>query len=147
MNFKDLKAGHILYIFNKDTMSLTKATIVTVSQPHMENKANSITQLVVDITVNSDGKPITYVTPDTGSITYCAGNMITADKQCLINEIKAIKVQHEQIVNAYESSKEAIEKCDSFISELDDVFREKKENDERLSNLERMVKSLLDKLS
>jgi len=147
MNFKDLKAGAILYILNKDNMALRKGSVISVTQPHIENKSNSITQLVVDVTVNCDGKPITYVMPDSGSITYCEGTIITSDKSCLINEIKAIKAQKQSIIDAYESSKLSIEKCDELISELDDAYREKKEADERLSKLEGMMKALLDKFT
>lgn len=147
MDFKDLKPGGIFYILTKDTMKLDKATIMTVSAPHIENKINSITQLVVDITMNVDGKPVTYVMQDTGNVSYCAGQILTADKLALIGEIKAIKAQHEQILASVDKSTEIVGKCDSLISELDDAFREKKENDERLSKLENMMKTLIDKLS
>lgn len=147
MDFKDLKPGGIFYILTKDNMKLDKATIMTVSAPHIENKMNSLTQLVVDITMNVEGKPVTYVTPDTGVVSYCAGQILTADKTILIGEIKAIKAQHEQILSSVEKSTEVVEKCDSLISDLDDAFREKKENDERLSKLESMMKTLIEKLS
>lgn len=147
MNFKDLKTGATFYILNKEDLELLKATIITVSMPHIENKINSTTQLVVDITLNIDGKPTTYVMPEMGTLTYCGNQILASDKETLISEIKAIKVQNEQILASVDKATEKVSKCDSLISELDDAFREKKENDERLSNLEKMMQTLLDKLS
>lgn len=147
MDFKDLKPGAILYILDKDSNILSKSSVITISQPHIENKSTSVTQLVVDITTNVNGKPVTYVMPDCGSITFCEGQIITSDKLCLINEIKALRTQKQLIVDSYEQAKIDIEKYDVLISELDDVYREKKENDERLSKLENMMKTILDKFT
>lgn len=147
MNFKDLKAGMTFYILSKEGIVLNKAVIMTVSVPHIENKMNSGTQLVVDITLNMDGKPVTYVTPDIGCVTYCANQILTADKEILINEIKAIKTQNEQILASVDKSTEIIGKCDNLIMELDDAFREKKENDERLTKLENMMQLLIEKIT
>lgn len=146
MNFKDLKIGQTLFLFDKNTMSVKKSAITHVTSAHVESQANSLTQLVVDITVNTDGKPVTYVVPDTAVISYCGNTMISSDKDCIINEIKSMKVQNEQIVASVDKCKEIIGQCDNLISELDDAFREKKENDERLNKLESMMQTLLDKL-
>lgn len=147
MNFKDLKTGALFYILNKEDMELKHATVMNVSAPHIENKLNSLTQLVVDITLKVDGKPMTYVMPEMGTVTYCGSQILVSDKETLIGEIKGIKAQNEQILSSVDKATETVAKCDTLISELDDAFREKKINDERLSNLESMVKTLLEKLS
>jgi hypothetical protein len=144
MVFKDLKIGSPFFILKKDEMEIVKSSITNITAPHIENKLNSVTQMVVDITINVDGKPVTYVTPDSSVVTYCGTQLLTADKSVLINEIKAIKTQHEQVLASYDKSKEIVDKCDILISDLDDAFREKKENDERLSKLEMMMQKLLD---
>jgi len=43
----------------------------------------------------------------------------------------------------YQKASENVLKCDNLISELDDVYREKKANDERLAKLEKMMETLL----
>jgi hypothetical protein len=143
MAFKDLKIGGTFYIVNKDSLELKQVKIANITAPHIENKINSLTQMVVDITVDVNGKPITYVVPDNLSITYCGQDMLTYDKTLLIDEIKAIKAINEQTVSMYQKASENVLKCDNLISELDDVYREKKANDERLAKLERMMETLL----
>ena len=80
MAFKDLKIGGTLYILNKDSLELKKIKVTNITVPHIENKVNSLTQMVVDITVDSNGKPVTYVVPDNLSITFCGQEMLTYDK-------------------------------------------------------------------
>jgi len=143
MSFKDLKIGGTFYIVNKDSLELRQVKITNVTPPHIENKINSLTQMVVDITVDANGKPITYVVPDNLSMTYCGQDMLTYDKCLLIDEIKAIKAINEQTVSMYQKASENVLKCDNLISELDDVYREKKANDERLAKLEKMMETLL----
>ena len=143
MAFKDLKIGGAFYIVNKDNLELRQVKITNVTAPHIENKINSLTQMVVDITVDVNGKPVTYVVPDNLSMTYCGQDMLTYDKTLLIDEIKAIKAINEQTVSMYQKASENVLKCDNLISELDDVYREKKANDERLAKLEKMMETLL----
>ena len=68
-------------------------------------------------------------------------------KEYILNEAKAIKSQCEQLLSSIDDTKAKLEKCNKTISELDDVYREKQENDARLSKLEKMMQSLLDKLA
>lgn len=147
MIFKDLKIGSPFYILSKDDISLKTTKISNITAPHIENKMNSMTQMVVDITVELNGKPVTYIVPDSSMVTYCGQEILTSDKSQIISELKSIKSINEQTVSMYSTAKENIVKCDNLISELDDVYREKKANDERLSKLENMMKSILDKFN
>lgn len=146
MAFKDLKIGGTLYILNKDSLELRKVKVTNITVPHIENKVNSLTQMVVDITVDSNGKPVTYVVPDNLSITFCGQEMLTYDKPLLIEEIKATKALNEQTVSMYNKATENISKCDVLISDLDDAYREKKANEERLDRLEKMIEGLIKSL-
>lgn len=146
MAFKDLKIGGTLYILNKDSLELQKVKVTNITVPHIENKVNSLTQMVVDITVDSNGKPVTYVVPDNLSITFCGQEMLTYDKPLLIEEIKATKALNEQTVSMYNKATENISKCDVLISDLDDAYREKKANEERLDRLEKMIEGLIKSL-
>ena len=146
MAFKDLKIGGTLYILNKDSLELKKVKVTNITVPHIENKVNSLTQMVVDITVDSNGKPVTYVVPDNLSITFCGQEMLTYDKSLLIEEIKATKALNEQTVSMYNKATENISKCDVLISDLDDAYREKKANEERLDRLEKMIEGLIKSL-
>lgn len=146
MAFKDLKIGGTLYILNKDSLDLRKVKVTNITVPHIENKVNSLTQMVVDITVDSNGKPVTYVVPDNLSITFCGQEMLTYDKPLLIEEIKATKALNEQTISMYNKATENVSKCDALISELDDAYREKKANEERLDRLEKMIEGLIKSL-
>ena len=147
MTFKELKQGNELFVLNSETVEINRGNITSVSMPHIDAKVNLLSQQVVDVTVLIDGKPITYVAPENATVTYSGSQIISCTKEYMLNEIKAIKSQCEQTLSSIDKTKEKLEKCNEAISELDDVFREKQENDARLNKLEKMMQTLLDKLA
>lgn len=147
MIFKDCKAGNTLFALNRNTVEVKKMLISNVTAPHIESKINNPCQLMVDITVNIDGASTTYVVPEGVCSTLYDCNIISCDKDYLLNEIRGIKGECEHNINTIDETKLKLEKCNIAIADLDDAFREKQQNDARLSKLEAMVQSLLDKLS
>lgn len=147
MVFKDCKVGNTLYALNRNTVAVKKMLISNVTAPHIESKLNNPCQLMVDITVNADGMSMTYVVPEGVCSTLYDCNVISCDKDCLLNEIRGIKGECEHNINTIDETKLKLERCNAAIAELDDAFREKQQNDARLSKLEMMVQSLLDKLN
>ena len=147
MNFRDLKQGNELFIMNRDTIEIKRGNVTNVTAPHVDAKINMPLQQVVDITVLIDGRSVTYVAQEGSSVTYCGSLIISCNKEYILNELKATRTQCEQVLSSVDDTKARMEKCNNAISELDDVFREKQENDARLTKLEKMVQSLLDKLA
>ena len=147
MNFRELKQGNELFVLNRETMEIKRSSITNITAPHLDAKMNMPPQQVVDMTVLIDGKAVTYVAPEGVSVTYCGPQIISCSKEYILNEIKAIKSQCEQTLSSIDDTKLRLEKCDKAIAELDDVFRERQANDARLTKLEKMMQSLLDKLA
>lgn len=147
MNFKDLQKGNELFILNRDTMDVKRGTVTNTTAPHPDSNMPMTLHQVVDITVLVDGKPIVYVAQESASVTYCGSLTISCSKECILNEIKAIKTQCEQVLSSVDDTKIKLDKCNVAISDLDDAFREKQANDARLNKLEKMMQSLLDKLA
>ena len=139
--FKDLRPGNCFYVLDKENAFIQKGTITNVSPPHPEAKMGMGMQQVVDVTVNIEGKTTTYVAPESVSVTYCGPFAISGDKDCILNESRSIQADCEQKIANIGNVKEILSRINVIISDLDDAFREKQENDARLLKLENMIES------
>ena len=98
--------------------------------------------MVVDITIDVDGKSQTYTFKDSNEVSYTGQIMITPNRDNIIREVKQLKSQAEDVLNNVEKSKVTIEKCSSLIADFDPVYKERKQNDERYSKLESEIASI-----
>lgn len=70
MLFKDIKQNYPVYILNKQDLSLTQGKAVQVPFPRMEmNQKTGKTEMVIDITIEANGKTATYVIPESLGLT------------------------------------------------------------------------------
>ena len=91
MLFKDIKQNYPVYILNKQDLSLTQGKAVQVPFPRMEmNQKTGKTEMVVDITIEANGKTATYVIPENLSVTYAGNLILSTDKMSLASEIEAM---------------------------------------------------------
>ena len=92
MLFKDIKQNYPVYILNKQDLSLTQGKAVQVPFPRMEmNQKTGKTEMVIDITIEANGKTATYVIPESLSVTYAGNLILSTDKMSLASEIEAMK--------------------------------------------------------
>lgn len=142
MNFKDLKPGSQIYLFDRDKIDVKTGIVSSVSAPHLEAKIGNPCQLVVDITVNLEGENITYIAQDTVSVTYCGSTTVSCNKDYILNELKGIRSGLEQVICNIDTTKEKKTRCDKAISELDDEYREKQQMESRLQSIEQGQKEM-----
>lgn len=77
--FKDIKQNYPVYILDTQEFSLIQGKATQVSFPRLEmNQKTGKTEMVVDITIEANGKMATYAIPESHSVTYAA-NMAYAD--------------------------------------------------------------------
>lgn len=75
MLFKDIKQNYPVYILNKQDLSLIQGKAVQVPFPRIEmNQKTGKTEMVIDITIEANGKTATYIIPENLSVTY-AGDL------------------------------------------------------------------------
>lgn len=69
--FKDIKQNYPVYILDTQEFSLIQGKATQVSFPRLEmNQKTGKTEMVVDVTIEANGKMATYAIPESHSVTY-----------------------------------------------------------------------------
>lgn len=142
MVFKDVKQNYSVYILNKQDMSITDGKVISVGFPHMDlNSKPAIGQsgMVVDVTIESGEKTATYTIPENLSITYAGDIVLSTDKQGLIYEIESMKSTAEKILESVPKQKEVVEKATALLADINPVYKEKKETEQRFAKIEESI--------
>jgi hypothetical protein len=138
--FKDSKAGYPVYMLDKESMHVQEGRIVNVGQPYIEpakpgQMAPSM-QRIVDVTVEADGKTLTYAIPEMLSVTYAGNMVISTEREDVVREVKAVRQHSVSVIECVDRHKSILEKCDTILAELDVEYKEKRERDSRMDRLE-----------
>lgn len=141
MIFKDIKQGDAIYLFDRNDISVQTGKVTAVGGSHA-GKYNNTFEMVVDITIDVDGKSQTYTFKDSNEVSYTGQIMITPNRDNIIREVKQLKSQAEDVLKNVEKSKVTIEKCSTLIADFDPIYKERKQNDERYSKLESEIASI-----
>ena len=140
MLFKDIKQNYPVYILDKQDLSVIQGKATSVSFPRMDmNPKIGKTEMVVDVTIEVNGKTGTYAIPENLSVTYAGNLVLSTDKQGLSGEIEAMKNNAEQILASVDRQKEILNKASSLLTELNPVYREKQETEKRFGVIETQV--------
>lgn len=152
MQFKDIKQNYPVYILDKQELTYTQGKVVSVSFPRLDtNKMSQMpsvtnpmasTQMVVDVTIEANGKTATYTIPESLAITYTGNLVLSTDKDGISREVEALKASAEQVLASVDHQKEVLEKATSLLAQLSPSYREKKETEERFTKLESSVSDI-----
>lgn len=148
MQFKDLKPGYSVHILDKtDGLKYTQGKAVNVTAiPYLQNNIGAASQLVVDVTVEVDGKTSTYTIPESLETTYTGNLVLSTGKEGILREVEAMKHTSEEALNQVEKHKSIVENASDLMEKLNPAFAEKREAEKRISGIETEVKGLKDML-
>lgn len=148
MIFKDIKSGYPVYILDRGKMEAVTGKVVGVSGPrYMQMQGIQQTQIVVDITIETDGVSQQYAIPESLSVTYSGDLVLSTDREGILREVEALKGKSVDIVNSIDKHKATIESCDRILQEWNPAFAERKKQEERITGLESKVDKISDMLS
>lgn len=145
MNFKDLKQNYPVYILDKQDVRLITGKVTQVSFPRLDNSI--MTQgpkMVVDITIEADNKSATYTIPEDLHVTYAGNLVLSTDKDGLIKEVESMKAAAEQVLSTVDHQKDVLAKASTLLADLNPVFKEKKENEQRFTKIEDSISKIKD---
>lgn len=143
MFFKDIKQNYPVYILNKQDVSFSKGKVTSVSLPHMDNSNPMVIgKSVIDVAIEVDGKSATYTIPENLSIVYAGDIVLSTDRDGIMREVEAMKSSSEQAIKNVERHKMIVEKSTSLLVELNPIFKEKQENEQRLTKMENSIEEL-----
>jgi len=155
MLFKDIKQNYPVYILDKAEMTFQQGKVVSVSLPRMNMQNNTPTAfgqlpqtvMLVDVTIETSGRTATYSIPENLSVTYAGNLVLSTDKDGISREVEAAKNSAEQALKQVEQQRKIVERSTALLSELNPVYREKKETEERFSKIETSVSEMKNMLA
>ena len=143
MTFKDLKQNYPVYILDKDNMVLIPGKVTANSFPRLNNgMINGKTEMVVDVTIEAANASATYTIPENSTITYTKNLVLATDKSLLISEVESMKNQAEDILASVDKHKMVLEKSKDLLVQLNPIYKEKQETDQRFSSIETSIQEM-----
>lgn len=136
MTFKDLRQNYPVYILDKDNMVFISGKVTANSFPRLNNGMNGKTEMVVDVTIEAANASATYTIPENSTITYTKNLVLATDRSLLINEVESMKNQAEEILASVDKHKMVLEKSKDLLVQLNPIYKEKQETDQRFSKIE-----------
>ena len=110
--FKDIKQNYPVYILDTQEFSLIQGKATQVSFPRLEmNQKTGKTEMVVDVTIEANGKMATYAIPESHSVTYAGHLVLSTEKSGLTSEVEAQKANAEQVLASASKAQNIIDKA------------------------------------
>lgn len=126
-------------------MEVKACKVQAVSFPHLDVQQPS-QGMVVDVTLEMDGKVATYVINESASVTYAGNLALAIDQQALCPTIEKMKQDAERILASVEHQKEVLSKADELLASLNPVLKERQQTEQRFRALENNVSSMDEKV-
>lgn len=134
MMFKELKSGYPIYLFDRASVKYEQAKVMSVQQNF---QPSTFGRMEVNVTVQTaDGKQNTYSVTDTEQTAYAGTLLLATTKECVVNEVNALKSNSEEVLSKVEEHKRIVEECGKLLAELDTAFRDQQKTNERLDQME-----------
>lgn len=146
MTFKDLKSGYPIYLLDRTALRYEQGKVMAVGMPHADLQAGNFGKMLIDVTIQADGKQNTYSVSDTEKTAYAGSLLIACEKECVVNEVRAINAQAEEILAKVEASQKTVTGCKALLEELDTTFKDKQETERRFLKLEERFGGIEDKM-
>jgi len=148
MIFREVTQGTQLYVLDRLNVSVGQCSVVSVSQPHFDSKMlGNPPSMVVDVTIDVNGVKKAYVFAEGAEFGTVEGLLLTPNREVVLRELQGIKGQAESALKMVDRQKEIIAKCDSIISDMDPVAKERQAMETRISSLEKTNQEMLNRMS
>lgn len=137
MLLKDCQKGYPIFLLNRNEIVASQGKIVDVSRPHFDNRNPTCTSMVIDVTVEMDGKQTSFVMPESANVAYTDNLVISCDRTDIMREVEAICNRNEEELRQTAVRQQTVQKCKAIIEEWNPAIRQQREADERMSKMEK----------
>lgn len=158
MTFKELRTNNAIHILDKsDGVVYCQGKVLNVSQPRIDAQQMAtpgtmqMPQMVVDVTIEANGKTATYKFADSASVAGVGNTLFSTDKEGVIREVDATIAHCEQYFADKERMEKDYEESKKLKGELDTAYKERQETETRFGKIEKqqeeqgqMLKQILD---
>lgn len=141
--FKDIKQNYPVYILDTQEFNFIKGKVTQVSFPRLDmNQKTCKTEMVIDVTIEADGKTATYTIPEGLSVTYAGNLVLSTEKSGLTSEVEAQKANAEQVLASASKAQNIIDKAPMLLAELNPAYKEKQETEQRFGKIEKSISGM-----
>lgn len=146
MNFKELTKGSEIYLIRSaDGVSVITGEVQSVGLPRYEALRGQMGGVnVTDLCVRIGDRQTQYVIPEnsTGVLHTEQGDILTADSQSLVSELKRIRTQAEGAIAEGKRAEKRLASLTDLLSLYDVEFKTQQKSEERMSKMESDISRL-----
>lgn len=147
--FKDIKKGYQVHTLETNGVPVYKlGIVVNASEPRFQQvppgQYQQLQDRVLDLTIEVDGKSVTYVVPENQNVAMASGITLADNIDPILNQINAIRRNSEDVVNSRDLHEKIIAACDTISEEVNPAFKQTKEQDRKIKSLEDKVDKIGD---
>lgn len=147
MTFKDLKSGYPIYLLDRTTLKYTQGKVMAIGIPHADVQPGNYGKMLIDVSIQTnDGKQNTYSVSDIEQTAYAGTLLLTCNKDCVVNEVRAINAQAEDTLTKVEAARKTVDSCKTLLEELDTAFKDKQETEKRFQKIDERFSGMEDKM-
>lgn len=134
--FRDLKKGFQVYTLDtSDVPVFRMGNVVNVSEPRFQQ----LQDRVIDLTVEINGSSMTYVVPESRDVAMSNNITLACSVDPIMNQLNAAKRTSSDILDSIDKHRRTLEACDSILEEINPAFKQTKDQDRKIKNLEEKV--------
>ena len=137
MLLKDCQKGYPIFILNRNEIAACQGKIIDVSRPHFDSRNPTNTGMVIDVTVEIDGKQTSFVMSENANIAYTDNLVISCDRTDIMREVEAICSRNEEELKQTAVREQTVQKCKAILEEWNPAIRQQREADERMTKMEK----------
>ena len=142
MLLKDTQKGYPIFILNRNEITACQGKIIDVSRPHFDSRNPSSTSMVIDVTVEIDGKQTSFVMPESSSVAYTDNLVLSCDRNDIMHEVEAICSRNEEELKQTDVRRQTVQKCKTILEEWNPAIKQQRESEERMTKMEKAMGQL-----
>lgn len=147
--FKELKKGFPVFILNKETLLYQQGKVTQDATPPRMNTVFG-QPMIVDVSLESEGQVKIWTLPADQSLAEVqsdANIVIATDKAALVSILKSIESECTTYLEGIEGRKQKLEAAKNLIAELDVVYKQQQQTEERFVRIEQSIGGIESTLS
>lgn len=144
MTFRELKSGYPVHLLDRTALIYRQGKVMSVGIPHADLQPGNYGKMLVDVCIQTpDGKSNTYSVCDTEQTAYAGNLLLSCSKECVTNEVRAIKAQTEDALAKVADAQKTIDNCKALLEELDTAYKDRQETEKRFQTIEEKMDRIL----
>lgn len=141
LQFRDLKVGYPIFIFDRQKIELSNGSVVERGFPRYDTL---VKQNVIDLVIDCNGKKGNYTVPDSAMVTDNESIVIATETSAVTRYVQNIIEDAEQVINSVEQKQKDLAKAKELLPKLDPAYKQKFETEKRFQSIESTMADMRD---